>query len=303
MKKRWILLTCVGVLTIALIVACTIDRPAEVSVITLEPGRVEQTVSCMGVVETANLSAITLPVSCRFSRVNVKAGDRIRKGDVLAVVDKENTREMLMDDVARMTLAAMPEEIIATQDGTVMEVKAKVNQTFENTSPCIVLSPDEELQIRIAIREKDLRKLKNGMQVRVTGEGFDKASYPGRLVSIASAARNEESGTIVEGWITLESAEVDPSLRIGLTAKAAIVTAVTESGYIVPYEAVQSEDDGFYIYAVNNGIAHKHRIEVTAQVAQGMLVEDQTLGGMQIVRDATVIKNDGQKVTLRETMA
>ena len=302
MKKRWIILSCVGALTIALIVACTMDRPTEVSVIKLKPGRVEQTISCMGVVETANVSAIILPVRCRFSRVNVRVGDRVCKGDVLAVVDKESTRGILLDDAERMALAAMPEEIIATQDGTVLEVKAQLNQTLENTAPCIVLSPDEELQIRIAIREKDLRKLKNGMPVRVTGEGFEKESYPGKLLNIASAARNEENGTIVEGLIALEGADVDPSLRIGLTAKAAIVTAVTENGYIVPYEAVQSEDDGFYIYTVDNGTAHKKRIEVTAQVAQGMLVEDQTLGGLPIVRDATRIKNDRQKVTLRETV-
>ena len=301
MKKRWILFAVASVLLFGIVGVCTIERPIEVATVTLEPRRVEQTISCMGVVETADVTAIQLPVNCRFSRVNVKAGDRVQKGDVLAVIDKEATRGLTSDGVALMTLAAMSEEIVADKDGTVVEVKATTHQVLEKATPCVVLSSDDALQIRIAIREKDLSQLEKGMAVRVTGDGFAKASYTGELAYISSAARQDESGTIVEGRVTLAEVDLDPSLRIGLTAKAAIVTAVNEHGYLVPYEAVLSDESGFYVYVVESGKAQKRSVTVAKQVAQGVLLGDDVLAGMEIVYDATLVKEDGQRVSSRES--
>ena len=300
MKKRWIILGVIGfVAVLAVVISRRSDQAITVTTITLEPCRVEQTISCTGVVETADATMVMLPINCAFSQVMVKAGDRVSEGDVLAVVDKEATRKSLFDSTALMTLAAMPEEITAPQNGTIMEVKATPHQVLDYGTPCIVMAADEDLQIRIAIREKDLRTLKKGMTVRVTGDGFEKPNYNGELIKISSAARTDEAGTVVEGLVALSDEAFDPSLRLGLTAKAAIVTAVTENGYIVPYEAVQTDEEGSYVYVLNDGQAQRQGITVAAQVAQGVLLTDATLAQKQIVRDAECITNDGQKVTAR----
>lgn len=301
MKKRWILASAVGVLfVLAVVMFRVFERPVMVSAITLQPCRVEQTISCMGVVEPADATVIMLPVNCAFSRVNVKAGDRVKKGDVLAVVDKDATRQLNLDGTALMTLAAMPEEITAPQNGTIMEVKANEHQVLENTSPCMIMAADKDLQIRIAIREKDLRLLEMGMKARVTGDGFAKDSYEGQLIKISSAAQKNDGGTVVEGLVRFAESSFDPSLRLGLSAKAVIVTAVTEKGYIVPYEAVKTDEDGDYVYVLRDGTAQRQSIEVLAQVAQGVLLADDSLAQIQIVYDAERIQSNGQRVTVQE---
>ena len=301
MKKRWIIVAAMGVVFVVLFVCIrTFERPVMVSAITLEPCRVEQTISCMGVVEPAETTVIMMPINCVFRQVKVKAGDRVKKGDVLAVVDKDATRQIHPDGAALVQLAAMAEEVTAPQDGIIMEVKADEHQMLDSASPCVIMAADKDLQIRIAIREKDLRSLENGMKARVTGDGFAKASYDGQLIQISSTALKNEGGTVVEGLITFADSTSDPSLRLGLTAKAAIVTSVTDEGYIVPYEAVKNDKNGAYVYVLQDGIAKKQSIQVVAQVAQGVLLGDASLAHVQIIRDAERVQRDGQRVEVQE---
>ena len=301
MKKRWIWLAAI-VLTVAVAAVWmrAPDAPTTVSAITPQLQRVEQTVSCMGVVECSAPTAVALPVGCVIDRVLVKAGDRVAAGDVLAVVDKEATRRSLSDSASLVVLAAMGEEITAPAAGTVMEMGAQKGQYLDSGTPCAVLALDEDVQIRIAIRERDLRTLKQGMTVRVSGDGFDRASYDGVLTAIASTADGDGAGGIVvEGVVSLAENAFDPSLRLGLTARASVVTAVTEEGLLLPYEAVMSDADGYYVYVVEDGQAARKNITVTAQVADGVLLSDDALLQASVIREAESIQTAGQRVAMR----
>lgn len=300
MKKRWIIASVVGAMAIlALMVSRASKQPITVSAVTVTPCRIERTVSCMGVVETSDITAVVLPIRCVFSQIMVKAGDRVTEGDVLAVVDKEATRQTIFDSASLMALAALPNEITAPKNGTVIEAKASVYQVLDEGTPCMVLAADDDLQIRIAIREKDLRVLKKGMAVRVTGDGFEKKHYDGELTKISSAAHADEGGTVVEGLVSLSDQAFDPSLRLGLTAKAAIVTSVIDQAYVVPYEAVQADDMGSYVYVIHNGAVQRQEIVIADQVAQGVLLQDASLAEKQIVCNAESVSENGQKVLVR----
>ena len=301
MKKRWIWLAVLALTLVVPVVWMQVpDAPTTVSAMTLEPQRVEQTVSCMGMVESARPTVIAAPVDCVIGRVLVSAGDRVAAGDVLAVVDKEATRQALRDNASLMALAAMEEEIVAPAAGTVLEMKATEGQVLDLGSPCAVMALDEHMQIRIAIRERDLRTLKQGMAVRITGDGFDRSAYDGVLTSIASkAAADATGGIVVEGIVTLAEDAFDPSLRLGLTAKAVIVTSVTENGLLLPYEAVVTDDSGSYVYVVDGDAAKRQDILVAAQVSEGVLLHDSDLAQAQIIRDATCITASGQRIVMR----
>ena len=155
--------------------------------------------------------------------------------------------------------------------------------------------------MRIAIREKDLRVLKTGMPVRVTGDGFQKDAYAGTLTEIASAARNGSgSGTVVEGVVTLKEGEIDHSLRLGLTAKAAIVTAVTDGGVVVPYEAVLTEEEQSYVFVLEDGCARRRNIRVLEQLADGVLLADGDLSDARVIAQPGRIDRDGMAVVAAE---
>ena len=285
MKKRWIfVLLLVAVAAGVTVVAGWPQPTVTVKTATLTPQLVEQTVTCTGAVEAAESTGVFAPISCVLRDVAVAEGQRVQKGDVLATVDREATRAMLSDPAQLMVLAAMPEELTAPEDGIVVQVKATPGTVLEMGVPCAVLA-----------------LLETGMPVRVTGDGFQKDAYAGTLTEIASAARSgSSSGTVVEGVVTLKAGEIDPSLRLGLTAKAAIVTSVTDGGVVVPYEAVLTEEEQSYVYVLEDGCARRRNIRVQSQLAQGVLLADGDLSGARVIAQPGRIDRDGMAVVAAE---
>lgn len=294
MKKRWLWVLLAGVIAIG---ALTIDRgtePVKVTTTLLKAERVEQTVTCTGVVESAKATGVFLPIPCVIKQVCVKEGDRVKQGDVLAVVDKQATFETAGDDAVRMHLAAMAEEVTAAQNGIVIGVNAVEGVPLEPGMPCVLLALERDLQVRVCLREKDLQVIRQGMLVRLSGDGFSRMAYTGLLTDISAAATTDTgAGTIVEGIVKLEAGQRDASLRLGLTARATVVTEVTESGVLVPHEAVLSDEEGTYVYLLKDGCAARQNLKVVGQVAKGVLLADSSLEGERVICNPGDISQSG----------
>ena len=178
MKKRWVGLCAVAVFA-AGVLSITANKEGAVTVksVKLSSQKVEETVSCVGVVEAVDGIGVSLPISCRIKRVKVKSGQRVQKGDVLAIIDVEKTKAEVTDPSELVLLAAMEEKVTAPTDGVVVSVQAKEASLLEMGIPCAVIAEDSDIQVRIGIREKDLKQIKKGMAVRVRGEGFAEDYY------------------------------------------------------------------------------------------------------------------------------
>ena len=299
MKKWWIILlaaaACIGV-------AFLLRQPEEtvtVETVRLEPQSVRQTVSCTGVVESAQQKGITLDAPCFISEVLVEEGQAVEVGDPLVRVDKTASRQAVTDNAGQaLALAAMEEEIVATEAGVVVSVKAKVGELLEQGTPCVLLAPYSSLRVRVAIKEKDLPILEEGMSARVTGEGFRKSGYEGTLTDISSTAHTTGTGdTLVEGVVTLDDGQTDDSMRLGLTAKAAVVVSAMEGVLVVPYEAVREDESGReYVYVLEDGVARRRDLAVKEEVDAGVLLADDSLAGVRLIIQPERVTADGMAV-------
>lgn len=272
------------------------QSPPTVRTMVLSSSRVEETVSCNGVVEAADGVGVFVPMACKIREVCVVEGQRVNQGDVLAVVDKEATLALNQDLALQVTLAAMQETIVAPEDGIVMSVSAKAGEALKVGTPCVVLARPADLQVRIAIREKDLRVLQEGMSVRISGAGLEQTSYEGVLSEISCAASSSGSNTVVSGTVIPNEGELDESFRLGLTAKAVVVTSVTERGFLVPYEAIVTDEEGSYFYLVKNNVARRYRITQSVQLASGVLLTDEDLDNASVVMEPEKVDGNGAAI-------
>lgn len=298
MKKWWFWL--MGVVTLAVGVGVWMNRPATpptVRTAVLTPTQVEQTVSCNGVVEAVDGIGVFAPIGCRIREVCVTVGQRVQKGDVLAVVDKDATYSETGDIAAQVALAAMDESLIAPEDGILVEVSAETGKWLDFGTPCVLLVRPCDLQVRIAIREKDLRVLREGMRVRISGDGLEQAAYYGQLTEISGAASADSSATVVEGVVIPDEGETDDSFRLGLSAKATVITSVVDEGYLIPYEAVLADEEGSYIYLLRDGKAYLHRVEGAVQVPRGLLMTESSLSDAVVIMEPEKVMGDGTVVT------
>lgn len=294
--KKWMVLGAVGVL--AALGVVWLGQPAETTsleTMRLSPKRVEQTVSCSGIVEASGGEPVLLPIACVVSTVEVKAGQRVEKGDVLFTVDKDATRAALQTESELVVLAAMDEKVTAPTDGVVTAMNCESGVSVNPAAPCVMIVREEDLQIRVSIREKDLPKIERGMTVRVSGDGFDRVSYAGVLEEISSAASLDSSGgATIQGVVSLE--EHDSSLRIGLTARVTVITSVIENGVVVPYAAIVSDEKDSYVYTVEEGRTYRRAITGGTYVTDGVLMSDDDWRGCVIVCQPDMVSGEGMAV-------
>lgn len=302
MKKWWIFPAVLGVAAVMIGVARNSQHdPVTVKTTVLQTQRVEQTLSCNGVIEAGELAPVFASQTCVAQEVLVEVGQRVTAGDTLITIDKDATKLLQSDDdrvLDALPLTTMNESIVASQDGIVVTVGASDGMMLDPMEPCVVIAADSGLQVRVMIREKQLPSLEVGQKVRISGAGFDKPLYHGHLREISSAVSETFVGEgIVEGVIALNDGEADTSMRLGLSAKAKIVVSSMEEGLLLPYEAIVGEDGGEqYVYFVQDGCVKRETIDPQGDFGGGVLVPRSDWVGRSLVLEPDKITSNGQTV-------
>lgn len=159
------------------------------------------------------------------------------------------------------------------------------------------------LRVKIAVREQDLQKVAIGQRVTITGSGFRKPSYTGVLTELASSARQQIVGTVtdtvVDAVVMFDQDQMDPSLRVGLNAKAAVRVSSTPDALVVPYECVlQDEEGNEYVYAYTAGRAVRRDIVSGEEWSTGFHVVSGLQAGDTVILDPGKIAGDGTAVVV-----
>lgn len=284
------------------------EMEPEVTVYTLQPALLEETVACTGRIEAAESEDVYVTLPCVADKVLVKAGDAVNKGDVLFTVDVDSTREVIASaggiSSSLVDGAQIQKEIKASRSGTIRSLNVKGGETVGTDSPAAVISSGDTLQVAVAINENNIRDVRVGQKATVSGAAFSKDSYTGIITYIASSARLQYVGTasetVVDAIITLE--EKDDSLRPGLSAKSRVLISSQPDGLIVPYEYVmQDGQEQEYVYIYEKGRAVRRPVETGRELSQGFEILSGLAPGDRVITESASIRRDGQRVRLEES--
>lgn len=285
-----------------------VSRPETLSVPvhTVTARTVRYTAAYSGKVESAESKSVYTDTACIAGEVLVKTGQVVEKGDVLFTVDAEATRQVAATlagygdfDDPEMPLT---EELVAPVRGIVSTLNVKEGEITDTSKPCVVISSSEALQVKLSVPERGLTPLYEGQRVAVSGVAFDKEAYAGTVSAIASSARAQLSGTtsetVVDVTVALDPADIDESLRVGLSALAEILLEESANTLVVPYEAVMQDDTGReYVYLLQNGCAVKRIITTGRVMEEGFVVKEGLADGDQVITAPERITESGTAVT------
>lgn len=284
MKKIvWLCVAVLGVLA-----GVVFLRPAKKSVTvktqTLYETLVQETVTCKGKVEKNGQTDVVLPADVVVGEIRVKEGDTVKEGDVLFTVDMTSTLQTMADaDGAAAVQAALNgalgETVTAPCDGQVSRLSVREGVVLEKGETAAEIEAPTAVRIRLSIPERHIRVIETGQAVAVSGVGFHKAIYRGTVTDIASVAKSAVNGavpeTIVEATVTLLDGEADESLRVGLNATGTVTVDIVPNGMILPYTAVEQDEDGReYVYILQGETAEKRTFSFKAERMDGYLVTD-----------------------------
>ena len=160
---------------------------------------------------------------------------------------------------------------------------------------------NDYVSVQIYVPEQDISKVTLGQNAEITGEAFPGIMYSGTVDKIADTAAKVQYGnvqkTAVEVTVGIE--KPDEILKHGYTASVKLNTSEPSVMTLVPYEAVDQDDNGEFIYILTDGKAYKRYVETGEELSRGIELKTVIEEGERIIAVDELMEN-GSAVKLAE---
>ncbi|HJB25881.1 MAG TPA: efflux RND transporter periplasmic adaptor subunit [Firmicutes bacterium] len=308
--KHKILLSVFAIVVMGVALALPVHFERSLPVVTVEQTQKVQKqayVTASGELEAKNTSKLTVDLPVYLKALHVEVGDTVKKGDVLAQLDKttllaefasqgEDAEQALGQLVSAFTsvdpsaaLAAagtgdlsdlaqkyreLPDTLVADMDGVVTLISAEEGEITGMGTPIITICSGEDMVAKIAVPEAQLPQIKEGQQAAVTSTAAPGKTYQGTVQKIYPQGRKVYSTSSQEVVVDVEIAidNPDDSLKPGCTAKGKITVSQGTKVYAVPYDALRETDGEESLYIYQTGRAISIPVQ-TGEMVNGELIE------------------------------
>lgn len=251
---------------------------------------------------------ITSSLPLVLEKLLVAEGDMVSVGDTVAKVDKKSSAA-LIESLGRVkslaiptselstAIALLPETVTADCSGRVIST-AQAGRAVQSGGSIVTVSSSNTLAVTAAISELDIAKVKPGQRVKFTPAAYPDEEFYGTVAVIASAARSQYNGAVLETVVdvTITPDRHDERLKSGLTADVEIMLSEPRAVLVLPYSAVGQDDDGEYVYVYENSRAVRRSVSTGAEftdgteITAGITAEDVIFGDPEEIANRSHIK-------------
>ncbi len=173
-------------------------------------------------------------------------------------------------------------------DGTVIAVNTQIGDESGSSSSgngaggaqpsALVMVADlNRLQVEAAIDQADISKLAIGQSVDVTLDALPDQELSGQVVSIDQSPETNQNVVTYNAFISID--ELDPGIRLGMSANLEIQLEKQKNVLYVPNVAVRTEGNKKYVtkiidgepteVPVETGLVASERTEITSGLSKG----------------------------------
>jgi multidrug efflux pump subunit AcrA (membrane-fusion protein) len=202
-------------------------------------------------------------VSGKLVEIKVKEGDRLRKEQPLAIIDR---------DVEGVKYE--PAEVTSPVEGIVgivyMDKGARVNPPDMGPSmgtPLVGIVNMDTVKVSVNVIEKDLSRIKKGQQAKIKVDAYPEKVFNGKITLVSPTVNPMTRTASVE--ISIPNPR--HQLRPGMFAEAEIIIREADDAILIPAYAVLEKSDTRKVLTVVDGKAMSKLIDLG--VDQGDLVE------------------------------
>lgn len=224
---------------------------------------------------------VTSALPLVLSEFEVEEGDHVEVGDVIARVDRKASETFIssLGKVSQLAAATaslstamslIPEEITADRSGTVIST-AGAGAAVESGTSIATIAGTDSLVLTSAVSELNIARIQPGQPVEFTLSAYPDDIFTGTVSKIAGSARSQYSGAVLETVVDvlISPDTTDPRLRSGLTADVRFQLSDPRKICVLPYNAIGQDEEGEYVYLLEDGAAVKHKIFTGAEFSDG----------------------------------
>jgi len=279
---------------------------------TVSRGDYSTTVTASGTVEPARQEDLDFAVSGEVTAVRVAAGDRVRRGQVLARIDDDtltaqrtaaessldaalvqldddqdadaSATQLAADEAsvasARSQLAQAEEAVQdavlrSPMNGTVSAVNLAVGDQvggISGDSAAITVISTLSFEVAASVGATDAAALKKGMQAEISPTGATETVY-GTVASIGAIATADSSGAATFP-VTIDVTGKPQGLYAGSSADVVITTRKVIDVLTVPTPALHTENGETWVWLVDaTADGGRRKVTITTGTTYGMSTE------------------------------
>jgi len=181
-----------------------------VRVTPVSPGTIEKSVIINGEILARNQVTIYPAVSGKLVSSFFSIGDRVNRGDVVAMVDPSRPGEVYSQS-----------PVVSTVSGTVLQVPFSIGDTVTAQSGVYVLGDLSSLLVETFVPERFVAEIRQGMSAILWFEAIGSQTFDAEVIEI-NPVLDPASRTL---RIRLRFLNYDPRIRAGMFATVSLVTS------------------------------------------------------------------------------
>ena len=250
-------------------------------------GSIETTLKAPGrVSENLNRTAkIASTLEGRLIKLNVDLNDKVKAGDVLALVQ---TPELL----------GKPLELKAPIDGVIINRNTAPGELVSKDKEIYTISDPTDLWVIAEIKERDIGAVKVGQDATFSVLAYPHETFRGKVVRIGNQVE-AESRTLE---VRIEVNNTDGRLKPGMFADVEITTTILRDIIVIPDSALQTDEDNQIVFIALDGNKFQKRVVKLGMEQRGraQVIEGLTAGNKIVTEGSFILKSELLKGELGE---
>lgn len=185
---------------------------------------------------------VTSTFEGRLVKLNFDLNDRVKEGDVMALVESP---ELLGKQL----------QVKASIDGVIIERKATTGELVDKTKEIYTISDPTQLWVIAEIKERDIAAVQAGQDATFTVLAYPQ-KFQGKVILVGNQV--EAGSRTLEVRIAVDNA--DGRLKPNMFADVEITTTILDNVLLIPDDALQTDGDAQIVFVALDGNKFEKRV-------------------------------------------
>ena len=238
-------------------------------------GSLDLTLKAVGrISDNLNKTAkVTTTLEGRLTKLNVDLNDRVKAGDVLALVQTPELLGKLL-------------ELKAPIDGIIIERNRTPGELIDKNTAVYTISDPTDLWVIAEIKERDIGAVHAGQEALFTVLAYPGEKFPGKVTLLGN--RVEAESRTLETRIEVNNA--DGRLKPGMFTDVEIATTTINDVLIISDQALQTLENDKIVFVALSDTTFEKRVITTGMEQHGrMQVQAGLKEGDRVVTEGSFI--------------
>jgi len=253
-----------------------------VAVAKVQKETILDTLELTGDIRGLNEARVFPKVPGRLLRKVKGEGDIVKKGDVLALVDR--------DEPALKFAAA---EVTAPLDGVLTRYFLDLGQNVTPATPVCEVAEVSPVKVVVKVTEKEFPRIRLGLSASFTCDAYPDQTFEGRVTKMSDALDSATRSAEVE----IEARNPGQKLKPGMFARVELKLAAHEGALVIPRDALIEMGESRYVFVAADGKAQRRDVqpgmtrETRAEILKGVSEGETVITvGWQNVTEGTPVE-------------